>query len=212
MKIIHTNGISFLEILGEGSSWYCGTDYASGDLYEAEEIHRAGKKFRPNRLIFVHHPNGEVYEPIPAREGQYFGRPAQIDGRIYVLLVDFYGEMIRILDGGENLANMKTLVEIPLGEVEDCYNLLLRGNPLMLTRQGGEGTFQILWPEKAEFAMGPNEAFIRREGDNLYFSAWFEDPDYREEVIIRKCSDGEIVDRVGGSVFIPPCKEMWVLK
>ena len=41
--------------------------------------------------------------------------------------------------------------------------------------------------------MEPNEAFVCREDDNLYFPAWYEDPDYREEVVIHKCSAGDVV-------------------
>ena len=38
MKKIRTNGITYLENLDTSSEWYLGTDYACGDLYEAEEV------------------------------------------------------------------------------------------------------------------------------------------------------------------------------
>ena len=38
MKRIETQGITYIEPLdGSRGAWYWGTDYASGDLYEAEE-------------------------------------------------------------------------------------------------------------------------------------------------------------------------------
>ena len=40
MKRIITNGITNLEPLPGSSEWYWGTDYASNDLYEAEELFR----------------------------------------------------------------------------------------------------------------------------------------------------------------------------
>lgn len=44
MKEIETHGILDLQPLW-GSPWYWGTDYASGDLYEAEELYRDGQYF-----------------------------------------------------------------------------------------------------------------------------------------------------------------------
>ena len=38
MKIIETNGITYLEEFDCCSEWYWRTNYTNGDLYEAEEI------------------------------------------------------------------------------------------------------------------------------------------------------------------------------
>ena len=53
MKRIITNGITDLEPLAGSSEWYWGADYASGDLYEAEELFRSGHPIRKNRLVLV---------------------------------------------------------------------------------------------------------------------------------------------------------------
>ena len=209
MKIIDTGGITYLEILKEGSDWYCGTDYSCGDLYEAEEVFLAGGSFTPNRVVFVHHPDGTVYEPVKAGEGEYFGRPIMSGGNIYILIVNFPEGKIRILKWDEEVS---VEAVIPLSEVKDTYNLLLKDEPLMLTRQGGEDVFQIIWPEKTEFSMEPSEAFIYRKEDKLYFSKWYEDPDYREEFNIRKYPDGELIERIDGSIFIAPDGESWILR
>ena len=82
----------------------------------------------------------------------------------------------------------------------------------MLSRQGGEGSFQIVWPERAEFAIGPHESFDFREGDRLYFARWYEDPDYREEVVVRRFPDGEIVDCFPGVIQTMPEGERWHLR
>lgn len=89
MKIIETNGITYLEKFDGCSEWYWGTNYTNGDLYEAEEIYLSGKEIKPNRLIFVHYPDGTVFEPIKSDRSQYFGMPAYVDGSIYILLVSF---------------------------------------------------------------------------------------------------------------------------
>mgnify|MGYP003292716103 CR=1 FL=1 len=51
-------------------------------------------------------------------------------------------------------------VELPLNTVKDRYNLRLDGCPLMLTRQGGDYLFQVIWPEKVEFAIGTGESVL----------------------------------------------------
>lgn len=53
MKRIITNGITNLEPLPGSSEWYWGTDYASGDLHEAEDTFRSCHPIRKNRLLLV---------------------------------------------------------------------------------------------------------------------------------------------------------------
>ena len=75
MRIIPAGGITYLAPLTGSRIWYWGTDYTSGDLYEAEELYRDGHRISRNRLIFVHAPDGRVAEPVRAREGQYSVSP-----------------------------------------------------------------------------------------------------------------------------------------
>lgn len=211
MKTIETNGITSIELLAENSDWYCGTDFACGDLYEAEEVYRENGNVRNNRLIFIHHPDGMLVEPIILSENQYFGRPTQIDGIIYILLVDFDKQLIQVFDCGSDFLKISLYAELSLSEVKDCYNLLLKGTPLMITRQGSENTFEVIWPEKKSFEIGNNESFIFRKNDEWVFTKWFEDPDYREEVVFRD-SSGEILSTEEGTIFVSPTGEMWILK
>lgn len=211
MKVIETKRISYIELLAENSNWYCGTDYSCGDLYEAEEVYNSGGTFRSNRLIFVHHPDGKLFEPIILKENQYFGRPTQIDGIIYILLVDFNKQIIQVFDCGNDFQNISVHVELSLSEVKDCHNLLLKGDPLMITKQGAENEFEVIWPEKVLFEMGENESFIHRKGNEWVFSKWIEDPEYREEIVIRNIN-GEITKTIQGGIFISPTGETWILK
>ena len=64
MKIIPTNGIyNFQEIPGS-TQWYWCCDYASGDLYEAQELFESRHPVSSNRLLLIRYPEGEVVEPI----------------------------------------------------------------------------------------------------------------------------------------------------
>ena len=207
IKKIHTGGIVYIQPLDGTDEWYWGTDYISGDLYEAEELFRDGHRIDRNRLIFVHYPDGLVVEPVTAQEGQYFGLPAYEDGQILILLADFAAGEIRVLSYKEEVETVQVL---PLSEIEDCYNLMLHGSPVCLTRQTAD-RFHMIWPDRADFAIAPQETFCWRDGDRQYFSRWSEDPDYREETVVRQMPDGSVLEQYPGSPAIMPGGRKWVL-
>ena len=210
IKRIEAGGIGYLQPL-EGSSWYFGIDYTGGDLYEAEELFNMGHRIASSRLIFVSYPEGQVFEPVKAGEGQYFGEPAFWDGKVYALLVDFTEKLIHILVCASDMSGAEDFAVIPLSEVEDCYNLRLQTWPLTLTRQASDNTFQVVWPEKEAFKIANTESLDHREGDVLVFSQWFEDPDYREETVLRRYPDGEVLEVIKGSYVKMPDGQNWVL-
>ena len=211
MKRIITNGITDLEPLAGSSEWYWGADYASGDLYEAEELFRSGRPIDKNRLVLVRCPEGTVYEPVRTKSGQYFGRPVYHDGQVVLLMVDFPQEKIHILIFRETDGTTEPLAVLPLSIVEDCYNLMLEASPLMLTRSAHDNKFQILWPERRDFAIEDHEIFEFLEGNRLYTSVWYEDPDYREELLVRDYDTGELLERIPGSLRSMPDGQNWLL-
>ena len=212
MKRIETQGITYIEPLdGSRGEWYWGTDYASGDLYEAQELFQDGHPVQKNKLLFVHYPDGRVVEPAAAKSGQYFGRPIFYDGRIIILTADFPAGIISITQFDDAQNQVTTLAEIPLSAVTDCYNLLLRTAPLMLTRQGNDGKLQIIWPGRKTFQMGERESFHFRAGEKLYFSSWQEEPEYREEILVRSMDTGEIIQRIPGTFMYMPDGQTWIL-
>lgn len=211
MKRIITDGITNLEPLAGSSKWYWGADYASGDLYEAEELFRSGHPIRKNRLVLVRCPEGTVYEPVCTKPGQYLGRPAYHNGQVVLLLVDFPKEEIRILSFDEAKKTIEPLAVLPLSIVSDCYNLMLEASPLMLTRSAHDNQFQILWPERRDFAIEDHEFFEFLEGNRLYTSVWYEDPDYREELLVRDYDTGELLERIPGSLRQMPNGQKWLL-
>ena len=168
MKRIITNGITDLEPLAGSSEWYWGADYASGDLYEAEELFRSGHPIDKNRLVLVRCPEGTVYEPVRTKSGQYLGRPVYHDGQVVLLQVDFPQEEIHILIFRETDGTTEPLAVLPLSIVEDCYNLMLEASPLILTRSAHDNKFQILWPERRDFAIEDHEIFEFLEGNSLF--------------------------------------------
>lgn len=211
IRRIPTGGISHLDPLPGSGGWYWGTDFTSGDLYEAEELFLDGHPIRRDRLILVRFPEGRVWEPIKARDGQYFGPPVWDGGTAVLLLADFPAGELQLLRCDPGPEALSPIAVLPRSAAEDCYNLMPRVSPLCLTRQTAE-RFQILWPEKADFAIHPAESFCFREGDTLWFSRWYEDPDYREEAVARRFPTGELLGRRRGSLTELPDGSWWLLE
>lgn len=200
-----------MEKLEGTTKWYWGTDYIHGDLYEAEELFNNNHKIKSNTLLFVSYPDGKVIEPIKAQDGQYFGRPIYYNNNIIILIVDFNKQLIKLEQYDDITSEIVNIVSIPLSEVKDCYNLMLNTYPLMLTREGNENVFEIIYPNKIQFPIGNGESFYFRKDDHLYFSVWVEDEQYREEVIIRDINTGDIIEKKAGAITVMPNGQVWLL-
>lgn len=212
MKRIEIQGITYIEPLdGSRGEWYWGTDYVHGDLYEAEELFRDGHPVSQNKLVFVHYPDGRSIQPIAEKQGRYFGRPIFYQGKLTMLMVDFPAGTIHIIQFDDALNQVTPLADIPLSAVKDCYNLMLKTEPLMLTRQGMDDQFQIIWPEHAAFPIGERESFLFREEKMLYFATWREEPEYQEEILVRSMDTGEILERIPGTLMSMPDGQRWIL-
>ena len=213
MKTIDIQGMTNMELVREGTDeWYWATDYIHGDLYEAEELFRSGHPVRSNRLYLIHYPDGTVYEPLPPVDGQYLGTPVYDGSSVVLLVVSFNESAIRILRFLHQQGEVQEIAQLPLSAVKDCYNLILHTSPLSLTRQPNDGVFEIIWPEQVCFTINDRETLNFREGDKLYFNIWYEDPNYREETLVRSVQDGAILERLPGDIRIMPNGERWLIK
>ena len=213
MRIIDIHGMTNMELVrGATDEWYWATDYIHGDLYEAEELFRQGHSVRSNRLCLIHYPDGTVYEPVHPADGQYLGSPVYDGGSVVLLVVSFTESVIRILRFLHQQEKVQEIAQLPLSAVKDCYNMLLHTSPLSLTRQPNDGIFEIIWPEQVRFAINDRETLNFRDGDKLYFNIWYEDPDYREETLVRALPDGTILERFSGDICIMPNREQWLIK
>ena len=211
MKRIITNGISYLELLPGSNQWYWGMDYTGGDLYEAVDLYRDGHPIQCNRGILVHYPDGTIYEPIHTKSGQYLGQPVYFEGQVVLLMADFPNEEIQILSFNDKTGEVSQLAVLPLAIAEGCYNLMLKTSPLLLTRAPKENRFCILWPERREFVLEDCENFILLDGDKMYTEKWYEDPDYRDEVLVRDFRTGNVLERIPGTIRPMPDGHNWLL-
>lgn len=213
MKELDLDGITNLQPVREGSrEWYYAMDYPHGDLYEAEELFRAGKTVSGNDLFLVHYPDAGIFHVSGKQDGTAAGEPVYYEGFISFPAVDFNAGIIRIIRFDCRTHETAVCAEIPLAEIRDCCNLRLFEHPLTLCRQPNDGTFEMIWPERKILFVDSRESFFLRDENRLYFSIWFEDPDYREETIIRDGDTGEIIKRISGDILVMPGGEFWFLK
>ena len=216
MKTIKTNGITYIEALSGTDEWYYGLDFPQGDLYEAEEIFRTGRPVEGRDLILIHYPDGEVFRPVPKTAGEYSEVPVYLDGGIFILNVRFAEAEIQILRFDCVTHDVETVAVLPLDSVKDCYNLQLHTAPVTLTRQGCEGRFDIVWPEKTVFDLGEHESFFMRDGDRLFFNKWYEEGDgvdyrYWDETVVRDLSGG-LIEVLPGDIRLMPDGQLWHLE
>ena len=211
MKIIDLHGMTKMEpVRGGIDEWYWSTDYIHGDLYEAEELFKTGHSVQSNRVYLIHYPDGTIYEPVPAVDGQYIGYPVYDNEAVALLVVNFEESVIRILRFRPE--ETQEVAKLPLSAVKDCYNLMLHTSPLTLTRQANDNMIEIIWPEQVRLPIEDRETLNFRDGDKLYSTIWYEDPDYREETIVRSLRDGTLLDRFPGDIRMMPNGEKWLIK
>ena len=209
MKEINTLGIPYIEPVDGTAEWYFAENWPQGDLYEAEEMDKMGLEVEGTTLLLIKYPEGKVYQPLEKTTGLYIGRPLFIDGKIAFQTVSFTEKNIVIYSFDCEKLLLEDLVTIPLAEVKDCYNLMLHARPLTLSRQGADHSFDIIWPEKVSFPIDNTESFFYRDGDRLFFNKWYEDPDYREETIIRDARTGEVLESMSGDIAIMSDGQLW---
>lgn len=212
MKELDIHGLTYLRALEGTSEWYYALDYAGGDLYEAQEIYETGRTLLGSHFFLVHYPDGEVIAPLVPQENVSIGEPVYHDGKISFLEVKFAEKRIVIRQFDCSDRSLKELETIDLSSVTDCYNLKLSEHPLTLTRQPNNGTLELIWPEKKTIETDEKESFFFRDENKLFFSTWYEDPDYRVETVVRDVKTGEILEKVNGDMQIMPNGEVWHVK
>ena len=224
----------YFENIEGTSEWYYShvSSKSFCDLYEAEEIVSDGYTFVGMSCALIHYPDGKVFKPFEMRENIYVEKPVFLNGKIYFLEVDFDKKVMRVIyidseelissnfeDGKESkedkfcnisIEDIKHVeAEISLSEVEDCYNLMLKISPMMITRAGNDGYFEIIYPEKKRYNIDVREGFDFRNGDDMYFASWDENPEYEDFIVVRDYESGEVKSVEKGSIFRMPNGEMW---
>lgn len=217
MNFIKIEGIvdAYPERIEGTSEWYYCKLATNNfcDLYEAEEIVNAGHVYEGMTCVLIHYPDGQVYYPFVAKENVYVEAPIFWDNKLYFLVVDFTEKTIQVVEFDAESFEQKTVFDIPLAKVPNCYRLLMDVAPAMLYRFDEDNVLEVLWPERKKFKLNEREVLLFRDGDRVYFSEWFEEPepsyDYHEEVVVRDWETGEEVERFEGQLRRMPNGDIW---
>lgn len=198
------------EIIGT-KDWYACKECKESfcDLYEAEEIVQLGHTFAGANCRVVHYPEGTVHSPFSMKENVYVECPVWNNGELDFLVVDFNQRIIQIFGYIPETKKLNEITALPLDEVKDCYNLMLKVSPLTLIRQGNDEVCEIVWPENKKISIGKTESLMFRDEKELYFSEWYEDPEYHENVVIRDWVTGAVKERFEGQLCRLPNGVYW---
>lgn len=212
MKIKKIEGLASMPLdkVRGTNDWYFSARW-TGDIYEAEEMLANGQEFEGTILYLIHYPDGKVHMPLDQKKNVYIQRPVWAHDGIAILAVDFDTKEIAIFRFKDDDHSLKCIVKLPLSCVADCYNIHLCTSPLTLYRHGANGDFQLIWPERVSFIVDDNESLVCREGDKLFFSRWYENPDYHEEIYLRSVYTGEIIENFSGILYDMPDGTCWLL-
>lgn len=100
---------------------------------------------------------------------------------------------------------------MPLSKGGDLINIKILQNSYILVKyENTEDTANIIYPDEKCIHLEENEGLISLSGNMLVSSKWIEDPDYREEIIIRDYETTEITERKDGYAAVMPNGEIWM--
>ena len=224
MNFVKIEGLTdvYPERIEGTSEWYC-CKIATNcfcDLYEAEEIVKTGNVYEGMTCVLIHYPDGQVYYPFVAKENVYVDSPVFCNNTLYFVVADFTEKTLQVVAFHTEDFEQKTVFEISLDEIPNCYNLLLEVDPVMLYRyenrsESKEYKLEVLWPEKKTFKINEHQSLMFRDGDKVYFSEWFEEeaPDYNyhEQVVVCDWETGEELERFDGQMKRMPNGDIWVM-
>lgn len=186
------------------------------DFYDLNYLAGVGEELKGSEIIFVSYPEGKTYKPFEKKEKIYYNAPIFLDDLIYFLKVDFSTNLVYIVKFNPEDESTEEIFSMSIEDV-DLYNLALTKYPLTLY-SGGEG-LNVYYPEEFSLNLDPNEVFIYRDEDVLYFTKWNEtgistngiigkDYEYFEE-IVTKDIDGNTISTEQGSLTEMDNGEFW---
>ena len=100
---------------------------------------------------------------------------------------------------------------MPLSKGGDLINLrILQNSYVLVKHEVLEDVTNILYPIEKKIQLEEHEGLFLINDNKLISSKWIEDPDYREEIIIRDYETAEIIERKDGYIAIMPNGESWM--
>lgn len=175
------------------------------------DLFKTGKKFYGTSLIMIN-IKGEMSEPIKIQKNVCLSQPFyNIDeNKFLVIKSDFNNQVIELIKFSAGQNDAKVIFDMPLQNGGDLINLRVIKNSDFFGKYEGDN-FKIFYPKNMLVKLEENESIVTVNNDKFICSKWIEDPEYREEIIIRNIDNGEIIDRKLGYSEIMPNGELWLM-
>lgn len=125
---------------------------------------------------------------------------------------DFNKRLIQVVKYEPETKNLIILTEIDFSKLGDMINVRLIVTPFALVKHDVHGNaIDFLWPREFHIQLKENELVDFQSEGKLYASRWFEDPEYREEIIIRDLVTGKILEISPGYLRMMPDGSTWIM-
>lgn len=176
-----------------------------------DDLLETGYKFDGTCLMMIN-IQGEIYEPVKREENVFVSEPFyNIDeDKFLVITIDFNKQVIELIKFSTSQNDAEVIFDMALKNGGDLINLIVIRNSDIFGKYEGEN-FKMFYPKNMLVFLEKNESIYAVNDDKFICSKWIEDPEYREEIIIRNISDGEITDRKPGYSEIMPNGELWIM-
>lgn len=210
-KIFHGFEEIYPEKIEGTNSWFYGQWTPCSEAYEVLEFNN---KYPGTKLYLFEYPSGKIYEPIKQEKNVFLEIPVydNKEDLFGIISYDFNKEIIQAFTYNPECCSLEKLTEIPFSKVGDMKNIRLITSPFALVKSDIHGDVaDLLWPKEIHFQFEENESIIFFDGDKMYTSKWVEDPEYREEVIIRDIKTGKIVKRSPGYLARMSDGSVWMM-
>lgn len=164
--------------------------------------------------LYIIHISGKMLEPIKQEQNVFLSHPVYNtgDNAFAIIKYDFTKKIIQIVKYDIGKDTCSTVGEIPLSKGGDLINLSILENSYMLVKSEIlEDTAILLYPFEKEIQLEEHETIHSINGNKLICEKWIEDPDYREEIIIRDFETNQILERKDGYIRTMPNGETWLL-
>ena len=197
------------ERVDETDLWYYAQWSPCSEAYEALDYK---KEYPGTRLYLIKYPSGEIYEPMGQEKNVFIERPVyeHKDNSFGIIRYDFSKEVIQLLIFKPGRSGVEVLAETDFSKVGDMINVRLITSPFALVRHDVQNdAVHFLWPREMHIQFEENEGLYFQDDGKLYTSKWIEDPDYREESIVRDAETGQILERSPGYLRRMPDGSVW---
>ena len=190
------------------NEWFYGK---SPSWVDADEIEDYKGEFTGTRLLLFN-VDGTIIEPFTLTKNVFIENPVYSNesNSFGLLRYDFNIRVIQMYEYFIQEKKLSLITELPFEEGGGFVNLRIEKEPFMLVKSNvNDDNVEFIYPAKAKYKLESNETLFCIDGDTFITSKWIEDPDYREEIITRKMSDGSIIQREKGYIVEMPNGHIW---